>query len=159
MRMRIVTNEERIIVQEYFLQFAVDVNKVEGVLVRIGIKVFLVKKEVLKVARKVAKRGLVPYAAGVEIGTFLKGFEPSIGAADVIGAYTNAKTVINEEGEKLFSYGRDVFVQNVVKGKREGMMIVVNERSEVLGIGVFDGKMLKNVIDKGFYLRGKRGRR
>lgn len=157
--MRIVTREERMVIQEYFLRFAVDVNKMDGVLVRIGKKVFLVKKEVLKVARELAKQGVVPYAVGTEIGTFLKEFEPSIGVADVIGMYTNAKTVINEEGEKLFSYGRDVFVQNVVKGKKEGTRIVVNERKEVLGIGVFDGKMVKNVIDKGFYLRGKRGRR
>lgn len=157
--MRVITSEERIMIQEYFLQFKVDVGMVDGVLVVIGKKVFLVEKEVLKVARELGKRGVVPYAVGTEIGTFLKGFEPSIGLADVLFKYTGMKTVVNEEGEKLFSYGRDVFVQNVVEGKEEGNRIVVNENDEVLGFGFFDGEMVKNVVDKGFYLRGKKGRR
>ncbi len=119
----------------------------------------LVEKEVLKVARELGKQGVVPYAVGTEVGTLLEGFEPSIGLADVLFKYTGTKIVINEEGEKLFSYGRDVFAQNVVKGKEKGDRIVVNENDEVLGFGFFDGEMVKNIVDKGFYLRGKKGRR
>ncbi len=157
--MRMLRSRERRSVQEYLLEFKVDIGVLEGELVRIEKKVFLVDKEVLKKARDIGKMGKSPYALGVEIGVLSEGFEPSLELAEIISKYTEEKTVINEEGEKLFSYGRDVFLQNIVKGKEEGNRIVVNGRNEVLGFGYFDGKMLKNVIDKGFYLRGKRGRR
>ncbi|MBU7009335.1 MAG: hypothetical protein HXS46_01490 [Theionarchaea archaeon] len=159
MKMKLVTNKERNVIQEYLLQFKVDINQLEGKLVRIGRKVFLVDEKVFEMAVEIEKEmKAAPYALGVEMGTLSRGFEPSIELADVISELTDVKTVITGEGEKLFSYGRDVFVQNIVKGKVKGERIVVNEENEVLGIGFFDGEMLKNVIDKGFYLRGKKGR-
>ncbi len=159
MKMRKVSNKERNVIQEYLLQFKVDITCLEGELVRIGKKVFLVGEEVLKIAEGIRRNGVTPYALGVEIGTLSEGFEPSIELAEVISGVTDEKTVITAEGEKLFSYGRDVFLQNIVKGKVKGDRVVVNEENEVLGFGFFDGEMLKNVIDKGFYLRGKKGRR
>ncbi len=160
MKMRRITNRERNAIQEYLLQFMVDITYLEGELIRIGKKVFLVGEDIFEIAEDIERRkGSAPYALGVEIGTLSKGFEPSIELAEVISGYTDEKTVITAEGEKLFSYGRDVFVQNIVEGKTEGEKIVVNENGEVLGFGYFDGTMLKNVIDKGFYLRGKKGRR
>lgn len=158
-RMRTISSEERIIIESFLMQLQVDCRVLDGVLVVIGKRIFLVKKEVLKTAREMEKKGVTPYCLGVEIGTIHEEFEPSVELAGLIPGYTNVKTVISEEGEKLFSYGRDVFVGNIVKGKEGGMRIVVNERGEVLGLGKFDGDMLKNVVDKGFYLRGKRGRR
>lgn len=159
MKMRLVTNKERNVIQEYLLQFEVDINQLEGKLMRIGKKVFLVDEKVFEMAVRIEKEiKAAPYCLGVEMGTLSRGFEPSIELAEVISEFTDVKTVITEEGEKLFSYGRDVFVQNIVKGKVEGERIVVNEENEVLGIGFFDSEMLKNVIDKGFYLRGKKGR-
>lgn len=160
MKMRRVNNRERNAIQEYLLQFMVDINYLEGKLVRIGKRVFLVNEEVLGMAEDLERRkGIASYALGVEIGTLSKGFEPSIELADIVSGLTDEKTVITAEGEKLFSYGRDVFVQNIVEGKTEGEKIVINEKGEVLGFGYFDGTMLRNVIDKGFYLRGKKGRR
>ncbi len=38
--MRVVTSEERMMIQEFFLQFEVDVGMVDGILVVIGKKVF-----------------------------------------------------------------------------------------------------------------------
>ena len=159
MKMRMVSNKERNVIQEYLLQFKVDINCLEGELVCIGKKVFLVGGEVLKIAEGIKRKGVTPYALGVEIGTLSEGFEPSIELAEVISGVTDEKTVITAEGEKLFSYGRDVFLQNIVEGRVKGDRVVVNEEDEVLGFGFFDGEMLKNVIDKGFYLRGKKGRR
>jgi 60S ribosome subunit biogenesis protein NIP7 len=159
MKMRRINNKERNAIRECLLQFKVDISVLEGKLVRIGKKVFLVDEEILKVAWEIERKGKTPYAVGVEIGTFSKGFEPSIELADLISGSTDAETVITEEGEKLFSYGRDVFLQNIVAGMEAGSRIVVNEKKEVLGLGFFDGEMLRNVIDKGFYLRGRRGRR
>lgn len=157
-RMRTINSEERIIIESFLMQLQVDCKVLDGVLVAIGKRIYLVKKEVLKAAREMEKKGVTPYCLGVEIGTIHEEFEPSVELAGLISGYTNVKTVISEEGEKLFSYGRDVFVGNIVKGEKEGMRIVMNERGEVLGLGRFDGDMLRNVVDKGFYLRGKKGR-
>lgn len=152
-----IKGRNKSVVQEFLLEFTVDITMLEGAMVVINTRVFLVDKALLKTARILQKEGVTPYALGVEIGRVYKGFLPSIELADVMCELTDAKSVINEEGEKLFSYGRDVFLQNIVTGG-EGYQIVVNEQGEVLGLGFFDGEMLKNVIDKGFYLRGKRGR-
>jgi ribosome biogenesis protein Nip4 len=157
MSMKMIKGRNRSVVQEFLLEFTVDINMLEGALVVIDRRVFLVDKTLLKTARVLQRQGMTPYALGVEIGRLHNGFLPSIELADVICELTDAKTVINEQGEKLFSYGRDVFVQNIIKGD-EGYQIVMNKDGEVLGLGFFDGDMLKNVIDKGFYLRGKRGR-
>ena len=160
MKMRVVNKRERYMITEFLLQFTVDVHDLEGVLVCIGKKVFLVDKGLWKIAKEINRKYKVtPYAVGTEIGTVENGFEPSIELAGVLSGYTGAKTVINEEGEKLFTYGRDVFEQNIVDGKEDGMRIVINNKKEVLGFGFFDGNMLNNVVDKGFYLRGKKGRR
>jgi ribosome biogenesis protein Nip4 len=158
--MRKVNKKEKKMIREYLLQVKVDVSMLEGVPVVIGKKVFLVEEEVLRVAEDVVREArVVPYALGTEIGTIQKGFEPSIELAQIIAGYTDAKVVVTEEGEKLFSYGRDVFLQNIVEGGTVGDKVVVNERKEVLGFGFYDGEMLKNVVDKGFYVRGKKGRR
>ncbi len=157
--MRIVSKKEKRMIQEYLEQFKVDID-VLGRLVVIRKNVFLVDKEVLKTAKDIeAHLKVIPYAAGIEIGMLRERFEPSLELADVIARYTEEKVIITEEGEKLFSYGRDVFLENVTEGKTVGEKIVMNEKSEVLGLGFFDGSMLVNVIDKGFYLRGKKGRR
>ena len=153
------SKKEKRMIQEYLEQFKVDID-VLGRLVVIGKNVFLVDEEVLKTAKDIeAQLKVIPYAVGVEIGMLKKRFEPSLELADVIARYTEEKVIITEEGEKLFSYGRDVFLENITEGKTVGEKVVMNEKSEVLGLGFFDGNMLVNVIDKGFYLRGKKGRR
>ena len=157
--MRMVSKKEKRMIQEYLEQVKVDID-VLGQLIVIGKKVFLVDEEVLNIVKDIeAQSKVIPYAVGIEIGTLEKRFEPSLGLADVIVDYTEEKVVITEEGEKLFSYGRDVFLENIEEGKTVGEKIVMNEKNEVLGLGFFDGDMLVNVIDKGFYLRGKKGRR
>ena len=153
------SKKEKRMIQEYLEQFKVDID-VLGRLVVIGKNVFLVDEEVLKTAKDIeAQLKVIPYAVGVEIGMLKKRFEPSLELADVIARYTEERVIITEEGEKLFSYGRDVFLENITEGKTVGEKVVMNEKSEVLGLGFFDGNMLVNVIDKGFYLRGKKGRR
>ena len=157
--MRMVSKREKRMIQEYLGQFKVDID-VLGRLIVVGKNVFLVDEEVLKTAKDIeAQLKIIPYAVGVEIGMLRERFEPSLELADVIAGYTEEKVIITDEGEKLFSYGRDVFLENIKEGKTVGEKVVMNEKNEVLGLGFFDGTMLVNVIDKGFYLRGKKGRR
>jgi 60S ribosome subunit biogenesis protein NIP7 len=152
-----LSNKEREVINLYLLEWGVDINQLEGTLIRIKGRVFLVPPEVYAVLKKSNKEGV--YAAGTDMGGLHDGeFELSISGVDVIADLSDRKMVINEEGEKLFTYGRDVFLPNIVTGATPGEKIVLNERGEVLGLGNFTGEMLKNVVDKGFYLRGKKGR-
>ncbi|MBU7016377.1 MAG: hypothetical protein HXS44_02615 [Theionarchaea archaeon] len=154
-----VSKREKRMIQEYLEQFKIGID-VLGRLVVVGKIVFLVDEKVLKTANDIeAQLKVIPYAAGTEIGMLRERFEPSLELADVIADYTKEKVIITEEGEKLFSYGRDVFLENIKEGKIVGEKVVMNEKNEVLGLGFFDGNMLVNVIDKGFYLRGRKGRR
>ncbi|RME53899.1 hypothetical protein D6783_00505 [Candidatus Woesearchaeota archaeon] len=97
------------------------------------------------------------------IGVFLGeergkgGFVPSPSLVDWIAERTEKKIVVNERGEWLFLCGRDVFEESVVGGASlRGDVVVVNERGEVLGLGNAIGKkpFVKNVFDRGRYLRG-----
>jgi 60S ribosome subunit biogenesis protein NIP7 len=152
-----LTNREREVIRRYLLGWGVDINQVEGTLIRIKGRVFLVPPDVYAVLKKSGREGV--YAAGTDMGGLDNGeFELSISGVDVIAGFSDEKIMITEEGEKLFTYGRDVFLPNIVEGATPGEKIVINERGEVIGLGNFTGEMLKNVVDKGFYLRGKKGR-
>ena len=62
--------------------------------------------------------------------------------------------VVNRKGEILFLYGRDIFMSSVLELKGGGRLAIFNLDREFLGIGNYGGgKIIKNVIDKGWYLR------
>ena len=151
-----LSNKERDIIQGYLLRFGVDINQLKGKIIRIEKRVFLVTEDVYGILKQYGGEGI--YAAGVEMGVLHDEFEPSISCADIIAELSGEKIVISEKGVQLFSYGRDVFLSNIVERRSAGEKIVINEKGEVLGIGYFNGEMLENVVDKGFYLRGKKGR-
>ncbi|MDK2790804.1 MAG: ribosome subunit biosis protein [Methanothermococcus sp.] len=73
----------------------------------------------------------------------------SIISKDIVKNYA----VVNKKGENLFLYGRDIFKSSILELKGHGKVVVFNKNMEFLGIGNYDGKMIKNVIDKGWYLR------
>lgn len=151
-----LTNREREIIQQYLLEWGVDINTLEGTVVRIKGRVFLVPPQVYAVLKKSGNQRV--YAAGMDMGGLHGNFELSISGVDILAKFSHETMVITEEGEKLFTYGRDVFLSNVVEEAPPGEKIVLNERGEVLGLGNFTGEMLEHIIDKGFYLRGKKGR-
>jgi 60S ribosome subunit biogenesis protein NIP7 len=65
----------------------------------------------------------------------------------------NNYAIINEKGEMLFLYGRDIFKESIIEVKGSGRIAVFNKNREFLGIGFWDNKMIKNIKDKGWYLR------
>ena len=79
------------------------------------------------------------------------------------------KVYVNEKGEMLFLYGRDIFAKSVERVtddvKENDIVFVCNKRGDILGIGKarFDAKRMKeveedrvvveNLVDRGEYLR------
>jgi 60S ribosome subunit biogenesis protein NIP7 len=61
--------------------------------------------------------------------------------------------IVNEKGETMFLYGRDVFKSSILEIHGKGKVAVFNKHRDFLGIGKYDGKMIKNIKDKGWYLR------
>ena len=103
------------------------------------------------------------YGAGISFGSFevksgqrnkikfsisLEGM--SLISSDIIKNYV----VVNKKGETLFLYGRDVFKSSILEINGGGKVAVFNKNKELLGIGSYGGgDIIKNIIDKGWYLR------
>ncbi len=60
---------------------------------------------------------------------------------------------VDEKTAYLFTCGRDIFKKNVILPAPQKKYIVVNEQKEVLGVVKEDRAMLKNVLDRGIFLR------
>ena len=89
-------------------------------------------------------------------------FIPSPAFPDLLSEKTQKKVSINSKAEWLFLCGRDVFETSVMKNnsglscselKSGNLVLVQNEKDENLGVGRVGEKMIKNLLDKGSYLR------
>lgn len=109
-----------------------------------------------------------PFSAGVFLGVEKgKQFQPSIALLDMVGAQTGRLVVVDDKAEWLFLCGRDVFAKSVIDSRvRSGPAIVMNRRKEVLGYGRVVGDLgkrqqvyLKNMLDKGDFLRREMGKK
>ena len=104
------------------------------------------------------------YGAGISFGNFeikrsgsenkikfsisLEGM--SLISKDIIKNYV----IVNKKGETLFLYGRDVFKSSILEINGGGKVAVFNKNKELLGVGNYGGgDIIKNIIDKGWYLR------
>ena len=125
---------------------------------RIGRKYFYIKDELKQLKDKI---DLEPYSAGLPLGELVNNrFVPSLALLEILARarYTDKMAFLNKKGETMFLYGRDVFEENIVKGRdKEGLVLVQNEKDENLGCGeiiIKRGKrILKSILDKGDYLR------
>ena len=105
----------------------------------------------------IVKKNMIPFlkeevkAAGMKV----KDSEISLEFAFKIAKNaTKNKIKVNKKGENLFLYGRDVFEENIIKGDpKKGKKLVLNRENECLGIGFWNGKILKNIKDRGMFLR------
>ncbi len=108
------------------------------------------------------------YTIGTYIGLIgRKGFEPSLLLAHKLSRKCMNPVncvIINEQGEKYFLYGRNVYQNNIVSYKKKGLVLVTNELREALGWGILevekrdntnygDRLVLRPVKDLGWYLR------
>jgi 60S ribosome subunit biogenesis protein NIP7 len=133
------------------------------------VELFLVTDELMSAFTKMqGKRN--PYCLGVYFGDLLNNeLLLSIEGATLCSAYTNRKVRVSDEGEQAVLYGRDIqrsFVRDFpLSIHRNQKVIVTNSLSEVLALGntMIDGEefddasensvVVKNIIDRGWYLR------
>lgn len=99
------------------------------------------------------------YSVGINIGDLeeISGkekFLPSLEGITLVSKDIEKNyAVINGKGEGLFLYSRDVFDSSIIELKGDGKVAVFNENKELLGIGKYNGKLIKNIMDRGWYLR------
>ena len=126
---------------------------------KIGRKYFYVKKDLKELKDKI---DLEPFSVGLPLGELKENkFVPSPALLDMLCKYSDKKVHVNEKGQEVFLYGNDVFEENITKGRdKEGLVLVINDKEECLGYGdmIFKGKkkVLKNILDRGDYLRRER---
>lgn len=96
-----------------------------------------------------------PMSAGLFLGEEQKsGFVPSPNLLNLINKQSSKHIILNEKSAWLFVCGRDVFLEGVVQDCFEkGVVLVLNEQKEVLGIAMKKGKEYKNIYDIGILLR------
>ncbi len=141
------TLKEDFDVDESFFSFL----KRKAIIVSSGRKeVFITNRKVYNVLRKIGE----VYIAGLYIGEIKrKKFIPSLELAYILKKYTKKKIYVNDKSEQLFLYGRDVFKEGIIKGRVKGKCLVLNRFGDVLGIGDSNNNIVKNIADRGLYLR------
>ena len=106
---------------------------------------------------------------GIPIGNIKNNkFKPSLFLLEEISKQSNKKIYINNKAEWLFLCKRDVFEESIIKIedndklKTNEIYLIQNEHNENLGIAQIkqDGKnkILKNLFDRGDFLRRERKR-
>ncbi|MCS7143734.1 MAG: hypothetical protein NZ879_01795 [Archaeoglobaceae archaeon] len=106
--------------------------------------------------------------AGVKVGEIGKRLRLTLEGAFWLMNNEKKKVWVNERGEMLFLYGRDIFSSSIVKvGEFEEneIVFVCNEYDDILGIGRSRFKsaeiekmpekrvVIENLVDRGAYLR------
>lgn len=96
-----------------------------------------------------------PVSAGLFLGEIIKNqFVPSPNLLNLINIQTDKKIILNEKSAWLFVCGRDVFIEGItVRSFDRGVVLVLNEQQEVLGVALKDGKTYNNLYDIGLLLR------
>lgn len=138
-----------------------DMSLDEAKIVKIGKNYYLADKEFRNVRSAVNRE---VYSLGIYLGQDAgKFFEPSPALIDLLSKLPGAdkrKIVVNEKAESLFLYGRNILLDSISRNPNNidsGYVFVQNERDENLGYGIFQKQLeqiiIKNLLDKGFYLR------
>ena len=111
-----------------------------------------------------------PYSMGIYFGDISKKrFRISLEGITFISEFIEEKTVLTDSGEQSVLYERDLTVDDVLSFPpnihKNDFSILVNKNKEVVALGRYlfdreeimtfnrDRKIIKNIIDKGWYLR------
>lgn len=92
-------------------------------------------------------------ASGLVLGHKKNNFKPSLYLLELIAKDSSKKIVINSKAEWLFLCGRDVFKDSILKKNATEFCLVQNEKDENLGFGLIKGNLVKNMLDRGDFLR------
>ena len=127
--------------------------------IKVGRNCYLVNDAVAQFKDKIHRD---VFALGVFLGEEKNYFIPSPALIDIIAKKTDSeqhKLFINKKAEWLFLCGKNIFDESVLRPQmpQEGSLVLVqNELDENLGYGLIkkeDRWIIKNLLDKGYYLR------
>lgn len=118
-------------------------------------EVVLLSEEAFKLLKRLGEA----YSAGLKLGEIKrKKFKLDLEGAFLISRHARNVVVVNSRGEELALYGRDIFINSVLKYpelKKGERCLIVNTKKEALAIGRFRGEsvFVENIKDRGWYLR------
>jgi 60S ribosome subunit biogenesis protein NIP7 len=146
-------------------------NEVDfNLLVKDGIRkeVYAISDDLLGFINK-AKLNIV--CAGIKVGEVGKRFRFSLEGTFYLANKKRKRIYVNNKGEMLFLYGRDILAESVVDVtddvRENDMVMVCNARDDIIGIGrsEFDASRIRevekrvvveNFVDRGEYLRKRK---
>jgi 60S ribosome subunit biogenesis protein NIP7 len=132
------------------------------------------KKEVYALSKDLAKFlelfKLNFVTAGIKVGEVgSRRFRFTLEGSFYLAKREKKRVYVDEKGEMLFLYGRDIFARSVVKVtddvKENDVVFVCNKRGDILGLGKSrfnadrykkveeDRVVVENLVDRGEYLR------
>ncbi|MBR9677755.1 MAG: hypothetical protein GOU97_00450 [Nanoarchaeota archaeon] len=120
-------------------------------------EVFLLSKELYKTYEKLGKN---VYMTGFYMGEIRKKFKVSIEFGEKLAQVNTTRRIwINRKGEQRFLYGRNINKEYVTRKdeiKEDQKVLILNQNNDYLGLGILRRSGdVKNVLDKGWYLRRK----
>ncbi len=99
------------------------------------------------------------FSIGVPLGEIKKEFMPTPAFIEFLSTHSTKKVIVDEKSEWMFLCKKDIFTKGVkeilVKNNR-GRVFVQNKFNENLGMASFSATgnvLLKNILDKGAYIR------
>ncbi len=148
------------LIEDFISRFETRIRLNRNLIVRKQNRYFLLNE---KLRRSISKEF---FCAGTYLGKTKRGkFFPSFNLLRMIADKKANKTIVDKKTEWLFSCGRDIFKQGIIRvmgSKRKGdYTLVLNQHGECLGFGKItrhidkakDGAVIKNVSDIGDFLR------
>ena len=132
-------------------------------------EILLVTNQMVKIFQEI-KNYRNPYFMGVHLGDIKRNkFKISLEGITLIAHHIDDKSILSESGEKKVLYGRDLTKRDLYyipkQIKTDDLSILINRNEEALALGKYlfnrkkigtlgdKDKIIKNVIDKGWYLR------
>ncbi len=127
-------------------------------------ELFVVSQELYDFMRKLE----LDCIAGVKIGEIGRRLRLTLEGAFWLMKNEKKKVWVNERGEMLFLYGRDIFASSVIKAgefEENEVVFVCNSYGDIIGIGKSRFKsvdfeklpenrvVVENLVDRGAYLR------
>ena len=138
-------------IKEFIKEFTEE--KIDNIM-KIENRYYLVDKELKELKEKIT---LSPFYIGIFLGEEkAQEFKPSLALMEELAKISDRKVFINKKAAQLFICGRDIFGKSMMQTHfKKGLILVQNENDENLGYGRFadQGKLIKNILDKGSYLR------
>jgi ribosome biogenesis protein Nip4 len=160
MKVREINQRERGIIGKLGREFGVDIFDILK-----GKKIIISGRREVSVVGNDAFKTLEamkhdPYSAGLRIGKIKKEkFDLALEGASIIAPHSRKTVEVNKRQEQVILYGKDVRSKSAIKagGLAEGdRCLLINKHGENIATGIMERDKIKNIRDRGHYLRSGR---